>query len=287
MTPAQSALPGAGGADLATGWEPDAPAGDTMLRRYLLNLAAATADPVAMMGGRVLRRDDLVAADLGRPAGYFNSAILLAPLTEASLPAMMRDLAAFFRLDRPDEHGMVVIFSAWPTPDLRPFGWGLMGHPPLHLRPPGGGRPTPPAGLTIEEIHDEDGLRAFERVAVEGYPLDELRPLMPGSLLSTKLLTDRRARFWVGSVAGEPVSGASAFVEAGIVDVTFVATMPHARRNGYGEAVTWAATLAEPTLPAMLLSSDPGRPVYERMGYLPLLRFSLWFRHRPDAVAAR
>jgi hypothetical protein len=42
--------------------------------------------------------------------------------------------------------------------------------------------------------------------------------------------------------------------------------------------VTWAATVAAPALPAVLLASDPGRPVYERMGYLPLLRATMWTR---------
>jgi hypothetical protein len=40
----------------------------------------------------------------------------------------------------------------------------------------------------------------------------------------------------------------------------------------------WEATRADPQLPATLLSSDPGRPLYERMGYLPLLRFTVWSR---------
>jgi hypothetical protein len=26
----------------------------------------------------------------------------------------------------------------------------------------------------------------------------------------------------------------------------------------------------------VLIASDPGRPVYERMGYVSLLRFTLW-----------
>ena len=36
-----------------------------------------------------------------------------------------------------------------------------------------------------------------------------------------------------------------------------------------------------PSLPAMLLSSEDGRPVYERMGFLPLLRLTFWHRARP------
>jgi hypothetical protein len=44
--------------------------------------------------------------------------------------------------------------------------------------------------------------------------------------------------------------------------------------------LTSRAALAEPGLPAMLLSSDMGRRIYDRMGFLPLYRFSLWYRGR-------
>jgi predicted GNAT family acetyltransferase len=74
------------------------------------------------------------------------------------------------------------------------------------------------------------------------------------------------------------VSVAAAHVGEAVVNVEWVATLPDARGKGYGAAVTWAATLARPSLPAVLISSDDGRTVYERMGYLPIVRFTLWFR---------
>jgi predicted GNAT family acetyltransferase len=89
--------------------------------------------------------------------------------------------------------------------------------------------------------------------------------------------------FGYGSVGEEdrPVSAAATFVAKGISDVTVVGTVPEARRRGYGAALTWRATLAEPELPALLLATDEGRAVYERMGYLPLFRFPVWSRERP------
>jgi hypothetical protein len=57
-------------------------------------------------------------------------------------------------------------------------------------------------------------------------------------------------------------------------------TVPEARRRGVGTALTWRAALADPARPAALLASDLGRGVYERMGFLPLLRFTLWSRER-------
>jgi len=62
-----------------------------------------------------------------------------------------------------------------------------------------------------------------------------------------------------------------------------VATLPEARGRGYGEAVSWAATLCRPELPATLQASSMGRPVYERMGYRSVADFTLWVRsHRGE-----
>jgi hypothetical protein len=85
----------------------------------------------------------------------------------------------------------------------------------------------------------------------------------------------------VGWVENRPVSASSVWTEHGINNVTMVATIANARGRGYGEALTWRAACAEPSLPAMLISSDVGRSVYERMGFLPLQRITLWFRTRP------
>ena len=40
--------------------------------------------------------------------------------------------------------------------------------------------------------------------------------------------------------------------------------------------MTWPATLADADAPSMLIASDPGRPTYQRMGYLTMARFTLW-----------
>ena len=65
---------------LTDGWEPDLPVSDTLLRRFLFNLAAFHEVPATAAGARTLRRDDFTAADLGRPAAMHNAATLLRPL---------------------------------------------------------------------------------------------------------------------------------------------------------------------------------------------------------------
>jgi hypothetical protein len=145
------------------------------------------------------------------------------------------------------------------------------------VRPAGPSEHTIPAELTITEVVDEAGLETFEHTLVDAYPEPLMQPYRWGEFNDARVLGGP-THFFTGYVAGRPVATAAGHVAAGVNLVEFVATMPDARGRGYGEAVTWAATSADPTLPAVLTASDLGRPVYERMGYLAVSRWSLWFR---------
>jgi len=105
------------------------------------------------------------------------------------------------------------------------------------------------------------------------------------------VLGDPAYRVWLGSVAGRPVSTATAYLSDGFVGVYNVATAADARGRGYGEALTWAATLCEPALPAVLESSAMGRRVYAGMGYRSVGAFEVWTHTQPPqrrrAVALR
>lgn len=65
-----------------------------------------------------------------------------------------------------------------------------------------------------------------------------------------------------------------------VLDVDWVAVLPQARGRGYGGAVTSAALAVAPELPAMLISSDDGHPVYRRLGFWDLFRATMW-EHPP------
>ena len=45
---------------------------------------------------------------------------------------------------------------------------------------------------------------------------------------------------------------------------------------GYGAALTATAALSSSDLPAALIASDDGRGIYQRLGFLPISRFTLW-----------
>jgi len=87
-------------------------------------------------------------------------------------------------------------------------------------------------------------------------------------------------RFWLGRVDGRAASIAAASVSHGFVGIYAVATDPAFRGRGYGEALTWAATMFRPDLPATLQASPMGRPVYERMGFTTSAVFHCWTGER-------
>ena len=269
---------------LTDGWEPDLPVSDTLLRRFLFNLAAFNELPAVAAGARVLRRPDLAAADLGRPAAMHNAATLLRPLVYDRAGETLEVVEGFY-----DGHGSgeAYLWSAWPTPDLRQRGWVLEGHPPLLLRPPGGPPPPPvPPGLRAERVTGVGGLRDWERVAVDGFPYRELQPYRPGVLLDERVLADERLRLWVGYEGDRPVCMGTLFVDAGVAAFSLGVTLPEARRRGYWAAMAGVRLLEEPDLPAVGIFSDMSRPPAEALGFLPLLRFTLWHRPRPATATS-
>ena len=134
-----------------------------------------------------------------------------------------------------------------------------------------------PPDLRIHEIVDQPGLEVFERTLVDAYPMPDLQPYKWGRFYDERVLGGG-TRLWIGFVDGRPVATAAAHVAAGVNNVEMIATLDGFRGRGYGAAVTWAATTADPTLPAILIASDLGRPVYERLGYTALTRWTMWLR---------
>ncbi|HVX18239.1 MAG TPA: GNAT family N-acetyltransferase [Acidimicrobiales bacterium] len=235
---------------------------------------AATADRfvhLARSSGRPYRVDDDLAVAWQGPRGFYTNVacVLSAEPDWNSVLARVDEVV-------PRPAPALVITSAM-EPDLAPSGFQAIGRPPLMVRPAGPSEHTIPAELTITEVVDEAGLETFEHTLVDAYPEPLMQPYRWGEFNDARVLGGP-THFFTGYVAGRPVATAAGHVAAGVNLVEFVATMPDARGRGYGEAVTWAATSADPTLPAVLTASDLGRPVYERMGYLAVSRWSLWFR---------
>ncbi len=260
---------------LETGWLPTTPLGDTLVHDFVVHHAACTASVAAAHGGRVLRRPDVVAADMGRPSGLYNSAVLLQPLV-----GDVRTVADLEWWYDHHGHGEVLLWSAWPTPDLTERGWVLEGHPPLMVRPPGGRLPPEAGGVTVRSVADDGRLDDFCRVMVDGFPLTELRPYRASSLFDGRLFRDPRWRLWLAEIDGRPVGAAALFVEYGLAQLSLAATLPEDRGRGAWYALVRARLQAAAGLTSVGIFSDNSRPGIARLGYLPIIRFTLWRRDR-------
>lgn len=87
-------------------------------------------------------------------------------------------------------------------------------------------------------------------------------------------------RGWVGYVDGEPVASTACVVEADVIGVYSVATMPGWRRRGYAEQLM-RIVLSQLTLETgiertILQATSEGFRVYQRMGYRRVTQFSIF-----------
>ena len=80
---------------LRAGWEPDTPVEDSLLRAFLVNWTLSIEAQGRPFNARMLRRDDLAAVDVGRPAAGGNVATLLAPLFAEDVDEIMTTLDDF------------------------------------------------------------------------------------------------------------------------------------------------------------------------------------------------
>jgi hypothetical protein len=253
---------------------------EVWLGRAARSLAQGWQELVRAMGQRTADWEEVWLADAASPNPFVNAATLTRQMREDEAEGLTARLEAYFA--EAPAGGPWLLWSGWPTPDLSRLGYVLWGHPPVMVRPPGGEAPAPPPELRIVEARDAAEMVAIERAFVEGYPALGVDHLLPGAVFPASLLGGP-FRFWAGYVENDLVSVAAALICEDQVDVAFVATQPHARQRGYGAALTWAATMAEPSLPAVLEASDDGHSVYERMGYRDVGRMTLWERPRDPA----
>lgn len=266
-------------ADVETGWRNDTPVGDTYVRRYVCNLAMSWCAAAHAMEQRTLRRDAFAAADFGRPTGLFNAVTLTRPLLGDDLHDALDEIEAFYAAGT----GAVHLWSPWPTPDLTDRGWELEGHPPMLLRPPSGPvEVDAPDDLRIQRVTDAAGVDDWCRVAVDGFPLEEVTPYHTGDLLDERILRDDRWRLFVGYADDAPVCIGTLFVEYGLGHFFLAVTRPQTRGRGYYGAMSRRRITEVPDLPLAAVFSDMSRPPAEtRLGFLPITRFTLWRRPRP------
>ena len=249
-----------------TGWLDDTPIGDNLVRRFLHNQGDLGVLLATSAGGEADKRPDVIMGWYDTDIAYNNQAVLLQPLSARTLDDVERFYAA--------RTGPATLLSAWPTQDLSGRGWSLLGHPMLVVRGPGHLEVPVAPGLEIDVACDLAELAAAERLVIEGYPLPGARP---GTAFSEGLLCSPYL-VRIGCVDGEPVSVAASHVAHDVQNLCLAATLPAGRRRGVWSALVAARVNDEPSLPSMAFTSDDSRPGFVKLGYLPVMRMTMWLR---------
>ena len=130
--------------------------------------------------------------------------------------------------------------------------------------------PAPvPAGLRIEQIADAASQQVWVDTLIAGFGFpDHIRPMMRE--VAAAMGASAPFTNYLGWHENVPVAVASAFVHDGVAGIYNVAPLASARRMGIGAAVTAQAlqqAREQGCHTAMLLSSEMGLPVYQRLGF--------------------
>ena len=249
---------------LESGHLDDTPVADTLLRQFLHNQADLVSLVARAGGGRVHRCPDVAVASWDTAVAYQNMAVPFRPLDD--------DLADEVDAAFGTRHG--VVLSAWPTADLTARGWHLVGHPTFVARPP---QPAQADTTRVRRVTTVDDLGTLEDVVARGYPVPEAVGAPVGSAYPLDVLGSDLHLF-LGSLDGEVVAGAASYAAHGVNNLCLAATLEQARRRGVWQAMAQARLAEHPELPAVAFTSDYSRAGFEKLGFLPVTRFTLWFR---------
>jgi GNAT superfamily N-acetyltransferase len=130
--------------------------------------------------------------------------------------------------------------------------------------------PVPP-GLTIKRVHDEPDLDLWVRTLAVGFGEGPREAQWVGQMYRMIGLGNHVPwRHYFAWLNGEPVATSSLFLGAGVAGIYFVFTVPSARGQGIGGAVTRAALHEARDLGyrvGVLASSAMGYSVYQRLGF--------------------
>ena len=140
---------------------------------------------------------------------------------------------------------------------------------------------VPAAGVTLEEVTDDDARLDYLAVTVDAYADSFLpRDAAEAQLATLDAVRGPDVRAVVARQDGRPAAAAMVVASGAVAGVQLVGTVPGARGRGLGELCTRWAVGAGRALGAqaiVLEASDAGEPLYRRLGFVELSRYRWCF----------
>lgn len=228
--------------------------------------------------GQSLRFGGVFAFVTGLPLGLFNGCVVVEQADPRELDDALRWVG--------EAHVPHQVFVASELESE--IGSSLLAHGFERVREPYPGMvlspipepPEPAAGVVVAAVEATDP-DEFVRVNVElGVP-----PHAAAALFSRDFIADSDVRAFVGRLRGAAVGASLAIRSARSSGVYNVATLPAARRQGVGQALTWAAVEAGRAWGSdaiVLQSSAMARSLYEALGFRTVAPYTTFSRAALD-----
>ena len=212
---------------------------------------------------------------------WFNGVLSTLPPTDQAAE-IVHDTVTYFQSQA------VAGFIWWLAPHLEPAPWSQ------HLLPLGFGYddhtpgmaidlailpPSTQGELTIQPVENRPTLAEWTSVFVRGYGVPEVMT-SPILTLVESMGTNLPFRYYLGSLNGKPVAASTLFLGAGAAGIYSVATLPEARGQGVGSAMTLTPLYEARNMGyrvGVLQSSDMGYRVYERLGFQRLCQMDHFY----------
>ena len=186
----------------------------------------------------------------------------------------------------------VTSFTWWAEPGTQPTDLGdrLLAHGFTYAEGPPGMAVdllglnediTAPSDLRIRHVGDAGTLKQWVSTLISGFELPNSSSEGGFFDLLIGLGFDLPLRNYVGLLDGEPIATALLFLGAGVAGMYGVTTVPNARRQGIGAALTLAPLREARAMGyriGILHSSEIGLGVYRRLGFQEYCKMShyLW-----------
>jgi GNAT superfamily N-acetyltransferase len=136
-----------------------------------------------------------------------------------------------------------------------------------------------PAAFSIDRVGSDGELDEWVETLGQGFGEGLPEAQWVGSVYSKLGLDDANWRHYLGRLDGRPVATATMFLSGGVAGIYFVFTLPAARRQGIGAAMTRTPLEEARRLGyrlGVLGASVMGEPVYRRMGFAEYCRIGIY-----------
>lgn len=139
--------------------------------------------------------------------------------------------------------------------------------------------PTP-SDFTVKQVRTTQDLQIWTQTLAQGFGEGEIEANWIGDMYRAIGFNDHVPwRHYLACWHGKAVATTSLFMSAGVAGIYFVFTVPEARRQGIGAAITLAALQDAQRLGyrvGILGASSMGYPVYQRLGFQQHCSFEVY-----------